>query len=132
MKRGVLRKSILTMGLLTIMGATTAFAAYGSYGTAWVNSSTSGYKMHSNISSKKTTIGTGWSAEVTSKTMWTTPSGKLVNSNGASRSNATNLKVTTNYGSGNSGSSGYTYYIGIKPAWNQTGSDAIRLRINAD
>ena len=131
MKKGVLRKSILTMGLLTIMGATTAFAAYSPTFRARKDSKNYTHVRQS-MSSKKTTPSKAWRAHVSSKTMWSTPSGWFVDSRGTSISDSVDLKVGTNSGRRNTGRSGNTYYKAIKPAWNQMGSDTKNLRINAD
>lgn len=126
-----MKKTLIATALLTLVGATTAFATWGPTGTVWV-SSTQGYTKYSSIYSNKTTASTGWKCEVYQKTMWSKPEGKLVNSDSSTRSNSMSLPVGLLYGSGNTGTAGYTYYIAIKPNWSQTGNDSIKLDIDAE
>lgn len=64
-------------------------------------SSGQGFGRYSGIVSTKETTSQSWDLNVTNKTMWSNPHIKLVNSNGASRSNELRGTVGTQVGSGN-------------------------------
>lgn len=68
------------------------------------------------------------------KTMWSVPNVRMVNSNNAVRSDTLRLTSTnkTFDQRGNDGAKGYRYYLQIKPAWNQIDSDTISLKFDAN
>lgn len=70
----------------------------------------------------------------TSKTMWSNPQKRLINSGNAIRGSAITLSKTNQiYTASSSGTQkGFVYYAHIKPAFNQVGTDTIRSRHSAD
>ena len=96
-------------------------------GDSWKTTTTSGYDMGQD----KNSDANYFDVNTVSKTMSSKPSFRLVNSNNEVRSNSVTTANTGLYvrGSGNTGVIGYSYYGSIKPAWNQLGTDTIKLQM---
>ena len=64
------------------------------------------------------------------RSMWSRPEFKLVNSNGESRSDSVNTAKDWTYvqGNGNMGEIGKAYYGAVKPDWSQTSPGTIKLQ----
>lgn len=79
----------------------------------------------------KTTNNNTFDVYTVSKTMWSKPQLRLVNSNNAVVSNSVATANEGQYstGTGNTGSIGYVYYGSVKPSWNQLGTDRIKLQM---
>lgn len=65
-----------------------------------------------------------------SKTMWSSPSFRVVNSNNAVVAGSVTTAPAGQYSTKNenTGTIGYAYYGSVKPAWNQLGTDRIKLQ----
>lgn len=126
----------LTLGIMVFSSAF-ASAAWSDPKTfqldssdGWEVKATDGSKM----SSYKSTNSTSYEVHTMAKTMWSNPSARLVNSNNDVRSHTVTTPDAgrTVTGSGNTGTKGYYYYGSVKPAWNQSGTDTIKLQVKAD
>lgn len=120
---------------LSLVFSLAAFAStYGNLGSITV---TSDYEWQRAVNIKDTKA---YSNEyealilVTVKEMWSDPSAKIVSSDGTTCSDtieieevktdpyAVNLYASVKVGS--------TYYLSVRPAWNQVGSDVLTAKIN--
>lgn len=81
----------------------------------------------------KTTNSNKYDVYTVSKTMWSNPQFRLVNSNNVAVSSTVTTAGEGRYvtGSGNTGTIGYAYYGSVKPAWNQVGNGRIKLQMKA-
>ncbi|MCR6112574.1 hypothetical protein HXA35_19755 [Bacillus sp. A301a_S52] len=134
----MMKKMMLGICLLTAVTFTaplalpsTAEANWSSWSDTSLNSS-DGWKRTGAFSGK-TTSRLEWSAVASTKTMWSNPQKRMVNSNNALRGNAVTLSNTNQIytNSTNNALPGYNYYAQIRPAWNQVGTDTITSRHNA-
>ena len=95
-------------------------------GSGYKTVTTTGEKLGQN----KTTDSTKWTVYTASKTMYTYPKARLVNSSGNVRSD---VITTASYGksktgSKNTGTIGYAMYLSVKPSSWQWGTDTIKLQ----
>lgn len=131
---GKRRKIITIVFVVTLLVSQIAFATYSSYGTFSIKNDPTVYTTTgSKLKSTKTTTSSKFSVYASAKTMWTTPSLRLVNSQGAVRSSYRSIPNTgvTYTGTNNTGKPGYYYYAQVKPAVTQIGTDSIKLKFNA-
>lgn len=127
-------KKRIIIFLLTIMLLSNVAIAYnwsdiGTYSlSAW-----QGYKRYTTEGEKlyalKSTDSEYFDVDTYTKTMWTSPLFRLVNSDNEIRSMSVSTANSGERatGNGNTGSEGYYYYASIKPTWNQLGTDTIKL-----
>lgn len=105
---------------------------WSSYAVMTLNAS-DGWKQasHSSLKATGNDVATFF---VDSKTMYTSPDAKLVNSKGENRSAIVSLSsVNTRINAaGNTGTKGYYYYSKVKPSGFQIGQDSIKYKIMAD
>lgn len=96
-------------------------------GAGYSTTTTAGTKLGAN----KTTDKSAWDVYTVAKTMVTTPTAKLVNSSGSTRSDVVNTASAGRYNSGstNTGTIGYAEYLSVKPGALQTGTDTIKLQM---
>lgn len=128
-----MKKTLLSLVLLLAIVVSTAFSYnwsnQGTFslssGNSWKKTTTTG----NTLSAVKTTNNSGFEVYTHSKTMWSYPSVRMVNSNNEIRSSSVMVSPVGEYsvGSNNTGSKGYRYYLSIKPAWNQISKDTIKL-----
>lgn len=129
------RKTLLTTVVLVLISAvavTTATAAtkyknWTKYETSYVNDT-----VRSDHASTRKTKDKRFEVYVKDKSMWSTPQAKIVNSQGASRSSWVKLSLEgKNYkGTNNLCEKNYKYYLKIKAAWNQIGTDSIKYKFS--
>lgn len=95
-------------------------------GSSYTTVTTTGNKLGQN----KETDASKWTLYTVSKTMYTSPSAKLVNSSGSTRSDvvSTSSSGRSVNGSINTGTIGYAEYLSVKPSGLQTGVDTIKLQ----
>lgn len=135
-----MKKKIMTIGIILgvmLLGAIQfAFASESwsdakrydiSAGDDWRVASSDGTAMVS----EKTTDSSKYDVYTVTKSMWSSPRFKLVNSNNVAVSGEVETSPAGQYstGSNNAGVIGYAYYGSVKPGWNQTGSDYIKLQM---
>lgn len=135
MKISKIIKTISISLILTIVFSLAAFAStYGNLGSITVTSENK-WQRAVNIKDTK-----AYSNEyealilVTVKEMWSDPSAKIVSSDGTTYSSTTTInKVSDNPYAVSLYSNvkvGDTYYLSVKPAWNQVDSDLLTAKIN--
>ncbi len=135
MKKGKIIKSIALSIILSLFTIQVVYAAYSSYGTFEItNDSTSYTTTNTQLSSTKETTSTSFLVYASAKTMTSSPKVRLINSDNEVRSSYVSIAdtYTTYTGTNNTGVVGYPYYAEVTPAWNQIGTDTIRLKINAN
>lgn len=88
---------------------------------------TTGNKLGQN----KTSDSTSFQEYTVTRSMWSKPEFKLVNSNNETRSNSVNTADNGQYvtGGGNVGTVGYALYGAVKPDWSQTSPGTIKLQM---
>lgn len=88
---------------------------------------TAGTKLGQN----KTSDSTSFQEYTVTRSMWSKPEFKLVNSSNATRSNSVNTADNGRYvtGGGNVGTIGYALYGAVKPDWSQTSPGTIKLQM---
>lgn len=128
------RKVVVSAILLFLVTAQLIYAQ-GSWGDArtfslsadvWEIRTTEG----SWVSSYKTTNSSNFDVHTISKTMWTNPSVRIVNSNRQVRSNPVTVRGgRTVTGYNNTGEIGYYYYGEVRKYFSQIGTDTIRIQI---
>lgn len=127
-------KKVVALTLaLGILATQSAFAAWSNFGTFSITNDETYYTTSGTmLPGGKTTSSAYFDVYASAKTMTSAPSVRLVNSSGASRSSYVSVSNTgTTYtGSNNTGVAGYNYYASVKPAWNQVGTDTIKLQHN--
>ena len=98
-------------------------------GQNWTRYATNGQS----VSSYKSTNQTYYYVDTYTKSMWTSPTFRLVNSDNEVRSWTVSVAGDNQraIGHGNTGTVGYNYYASLKPAWNQIGTDTIKLDFDA-
>ena len=110
---------------------------YGAEGDCSISDSNN-FKRCTSIKDTKGTTNATFHVKTLNKTMRSTPSFKLVNSDGATRSVTIDLPKAGYEGSGSlagvspSEAIGHYYYAGLKAAWNQIGTDTVTAKISAD
>ncbi len=130
MKKIVILVSILS--LFSLSG--TVLAAVGNWGSLKTIDikSTDDWKKTTVNDYKTDSAETKVDFYTASKTMYSNPSVKMVNSSNTVRSGTTTLQnQRTTTASNNTGSSGYYYYASVKPAWNQVGTDSAKFQMRA-
>lgn len=92
----------------------------------WVRTTTQGEWMGNQKDSDKSV----YDVYTVTKTMWSSPKFRVVNSNNAVVADTVTTAGKGRYvtGGGNTGTIGYAYYGSVKPAWNQSGTDRIKLQ----
>lgn len=95
--------------------------------TTYKTTTTDGTKLGQN----KTSDSTSFQEYTLTRSMWSKPEFKLVNSNNATRSNSINTADNGRYvtGGGNVGTIGYALYGAVKPDWSQTSPGTIKLQM---
>lgn len=93
----------------------------------WRRASSDGTAMVS----EKTSNSTSYLVHTVTKSMWSSPIFRLVNSNNVAVSGEveTAPSGSTATGGNNAGVIGYAYYGSVKPAWNQINSNYIKLQM---
>lgn len=124
-----IKSAIATMGLGVLLTGTLAFAA-----TNWTDYeklTITNDAVTSNNSCTRYGTDSNFEVKVKDKTMTSTPTSYLVNSDGDKRSNKLSLPGTSTYtGSGNTCEKNHVYWLVVKPAWNQVGSDMIHFQFS--
>lgn len=124
--------------LIVLLGSAINIEAYSSagnwssYAVMTLESSDSWKKAsHSSLKATGNDVATFF---VDSKTMYTSPDAKLVNSKGENRSSIVSLSSVNEKisASGNTGTKGYYYYSKVKPSSLQIGQDRVKYKIMAD
>ncbi len=125
---------VFLMFFLLLTGAVFAWSNPGTYQLTRGQSPTTYTTESLELRDTKTTSSTTFRVDTYTKTMWSYPEYRLVNSNYSPRSDWVAVPAVggRSTGTGNSGVIGYYYYGQIKPAWNQLGTDTIRLDFSAD
>lgn len=97
-----------------------------SKGDGYTTVTTAGTKLGQN----KETDAAKWTVYTVSRTMYTYPTARLVNSSGSVRSDVVTTAVSgrTVTGSVNTGTIGYAEYLSVKPSTLQVGKDTIKLQ----
>ena len=124
---------VLCFAIMASMGMLLACAAYGSVKTVYVTSSN--VWQSTDMYGKKTTEDTTWHLDVSNKTMWSDPTARLVNSNDAVRSNSLTISASNGVFTGSllsTATVNYYYYLSVKPASAQIGTDSITGKVNPD
>ncbi len=125
----------ITIAILMTSGVICCSAvSWGSYKTVTIKSSDGWVNKFNGPSDYKEKNGNSkYKVYAIAQTMVSNPSVRLINSNGAVRSDSLTIPHTdTIYtGKNNTGMVGYIYYTRTKPAWNQCGSDTMKYKINA-
>lgn len=133
MKKKLKLKTMLLVVAMLSMFSVTAFAtSYGSSATMLVAAKGGWQSDHSIKDTKAYENVTTGKINVTNETMWTTPKGRIVNSNDDARSSSVDLSGAGTFSVSlySSCKKGYTYYLSVKPSAYQTGTDSITARIN--
>ena len=129
------KKKIFITLLFSFLTVQTVYATWSSYGTfnvgplmAVQNYMTNGNRLYHG----KTTNSTQVSFSASAKTMTSTPAARIVNNVFEARSSWVNLpNAGSTYSSNsNSGSAGSNYYLQVRSAINQIGTDSITIRFN--
>lgn len=131
-------KHVILVVVLLLVFVVQIVVAQGTWGDA-KTFSLNGYSWHVSttegtwLASLKQTNNKNWDLHTVSKTMWTRPEARMVNSGRSVRSNSVVTATTgrTVTGSGNTGEIGYNYYVEVRPAALQVGTDTIRLQFKA-
>lgn len=131
MKKKLFLSIIAFLSIVQIASAASTWTNAHTYelagGGGWKTTTTQNTKMGANKTSNNST----YQVHTVSKTMWSSPRFRLVNSNNAVISGEVTTagarKTVT--GSNNTGTIGYAYYGSVRPAWNQTGTDRIKLQM---
>lgn len=128
-KRNFLKASVAPMVLCALMGIT-ALAAYTNW-TAYETSYLSDVVTSDNTSTRYTD-NSQFGVYVKDKTMWSSPTAQVVNSEGNERSNTVTLSSTGEYlyGNGNICENNHKYNLKIKKAWNQVGTDTLTYKFS--
>lgn len=132
MKKCNLRTLMLVTAMVSMFSVTAFATSYGASATMSVAAGGGWQSDHSIMDTKAyADVSTG-KINVTKETMWSTPTGKIVNSNDETRSSTASLPgsgtfTVTLY---NSCKKGYHYYLAVKPSAYQSGTDNITARIN--
>ena len=94
--------------------------------SGYTTATTTGNKL----SQEKKTDAPKWKLYTVSKTMYTSPVARLVNSSGAVRSDVVTTASSGRSvnGSVNTGTIGYAEYLSVKPSSIQAGVDTIKLQ----
>lgn len=135
MKKSKKVKIVLITVALSLVFSLAAFAStYGNLGSITV---TSDYEWQRAVNIKDTKA---YSNEyealilVTVKEMWSDPSAKIVSSDGTACSGIATLKSVSDtpypVNLFSNVKVGTTYYLSVRPAWNQVGSDVLTAKIN--
>ncbi len=132
-----LKKWTMICGLSALMFTQVAMASdtrssyWSNTGTfsgssGWITTTTTGSKLKQ----MKTSNSMRWGTYTAALTSFNNPSVKLVNSNGSIRSEVMSVANTgrEKYGSNNTGTSGYNYYLYVKPNALQIGTDSYKLQ----
>lgn len=137
-KRGT---ALILIGIVAVMAllvsavnihAYSSAGNWSSYAVMTLNASDSWKRAdHSSLKATGNDVATFF---VDSKTMYTSPDAKLINSKGENRSAIVSLSsVNTRINAaGNTGTKGYYYYSKVKPSGFQIGQDSIKYKIMAD
>ncbi len=128
-----LKKISTIVLIISLLSLQIAYAAYSSYGTFQVTNDVIATTTTGDmLGASKTTTGADFNVYSSAKTMTSAPGVRLVNSNLEVRSDYVSVaNINTTYiGTNNTGTSGYTYYAQVKPAWNQIGTDTITLKFD--
>lgn len=130
MKKNILSAVIFFSVVQIAYGASTWTDAYTyelKSSDGWKTKTTENVKM----GATKTSDKSGYEVHTVSKTMWSSPKFRLVNSDNAVVSSEVTTAGAgrTATGKNNTGSIGYAYYGSVKPAWNQSGTDRIKLQM---
>ena len=125
--------SAIVLGL-GILASQSAFATYSSYGTFEVTagSTQTATTTGSWLKQVKETDGDKAKFYASSKTMYTDPNARIVNSDGEKRSNWVEIKTTDEAytATDNIGTKNYNYYAQVKPDSWQRGTDTIKLKFD--
>lgn len=132
------KKTILSIAFITTLLSSSILycsaTSWGTVETVTINSKDSWKNQLNGPYDEKEDENDGtYKVYAISKTMTSTPSVRMINSNGDIRSSSVTVPETYREytGSNNTGDSGYVYYTQTKPAWNQGGSDTMRFQLNA-
>ena len=128
-KRQFIKSTIAPIALCALMGINVlaAYDNWTSYETSYLSD-----VVTSDNTSKRYTNNSQFGVYVKDKTMWSSPTAQIVNSEGNTRSNTVTLSSTEEYlyGSGNKCEANYKYNLKIKKAWNQVGTDTLTYKFS--
>ena len=126
----ILLGTVLLLSVMSLVNALSNWSTAYSYelksSDGWKRNTTVGEWMGNLKDSDKNK----YDVYTVSKTMWSSPKFRVVNSDNAVISDVVTTASTGRYATGkeNVGIKGYAYYGSVKPAWNQTGTDRIKLQ----
>ena len=115
------------------IGTISVLARYGNTVTVTVTDTDAFQKTP--MYGTKDSNSTEWHLQVDGKTMWSSPTARLVNSNNEVRSETVTISDETGTFTGNlyaKATIGYWYYLSVKPSAFQAGSDTITGMVNPD
>jgi len=130
MKKKILLGLFLFVCTITLTSALSTWSNAYTYelksSDNWVRNTTQNEWM----GNQKDTDSSDYDVYTVSKTMWTSPKFRVVNSDNKVASDVVTTASKGRYvtGGNNTGTIGYAYYGSVKPAWNQTGTDRIKLQ----
>ena len=129
------KTGVMVLAVAAVLTSQLAFAASTwTDARTWELTSGDDFKTVTTTGTKcgatKTTDQRTWDVYTVSKTMWTNPTARLVNSANQVRSDVVTTANVGRYVTGqqNTGTIGYAEYLSVKPAFNQVGYDTIKLQ----
>lgn len=131
MKKKLILAAVTFLSIVQIASAASTWTNAYTYelnsSDSWKTTTTQNVKM----GATKTSDDSKYQVHTVSKTMWSSPSFRLVNSNNTVISNSVTTAGAgrTVTGNNNTGSIDYAYYGSVRPAWNQSGLDRIKLQM---
>lgn len=127
-----LKTMLLVVAMLSMFSVTAFATSYGSSATMLVAAGGGWQSDHSIKDTKAYADVTTGKINVSKETMWTTPKGRIVNSDDDTRSSSVNLPDAGTFSVTlySSCKKGYNYYLSVKPSAYQNGTDNITARIN--
>ena len=125
--------SVLMLSLTVTAFTATTWSDPGTFsleGTSWKHRTTANI-MLGNV---KTTDSQYYVVYTVSKTMWSSPVFRLVNSSNEVRSNEKSCASVDKQatGNGNTGTIGYAYYASMKASAFQSGTDTIKIQFKSN
>ena len=129
------KTGVMVLAVAAVLTSQLAFAASTwTDARTWSLSSADGFKTVTTTGTKcgatKTTDQRTWDVYTVSKTMWTSPTARLVNSSNQVRSDEVVTVNAGRYASGrqNTGNIGYAQYLAVRGSAFQMGVDTIKLQ----
>lgn len=130
LSKNILLGLILSVCVISIVSASSTWSNAYTYelnsSDDWIRNTTQNEWM----GNQKTSDSNIYDVYTVSKTMWTNPKFRVVNYHDVAVAKTVTTASTGKYATGkeNTGVVGYSYYGSVKPAWNQAGTDRIKLQ----